>query len=295
MYPRGTQARIRQHTHAAQPKEVTMDTKRKPLVVDGRYRYTLSSYEPVAFTIEIKSVTEAEVQRGIDGIFAEMGLESGSVVSDSWVAEHVPGAASASELRSLVREQLEAYNAEFSLAMRRGRCMDELSARLEQRVPAGEVARLRTSLIEGLEHETSQAGLTLADALWGMGMDEDAFNAMIDQQAEVEAAREAALDAMVDEYALHADETELPALLGLSPKDTQAMVADARARGAYGSLMRHAARQKALDIVEAEARCTFMSEGAPVVLEQGAAGAAAPEPATPAAPAQGGHPHLRLV
>lgn len=211
-----------------------MPKKPEPLVIDGRYRYTLSSYEPVSITVTVPHLTDDEVAYGVAGVLAESGLADGEIASDAWVREHVSGASSADELRQAVRTQLEALNSRYADVSKPAFCAEQLATRLEQDVPASAVAEVRAALMDDLKAQVGQAGISL----------------------------DAALDAMADKLGITVDETELPGLLGLSPKATQELVAQARAHGGLDQVLRHARRKKASDSVVSACSCTYRHESA---------------------------------
>ena len=237
-----------------------MPRKPQPLVIDGHYRYTLSSYEPVSITVTVPYLTEDEVDYGVEEVLCESGLAEGEHADDAWVRAHVPGVSGTEELARAVRAQLEAINARNADASRPMLCADALAERLEQDVPDEEVAKVKARLMEDIDAKVRQAGLTLDEALVGMGMAATAVEAMLDAQARAQAERGAALDAMADEMGISVDETELPGLLGTSPKATRELVADARAHGRLGEVLWRARRNKASASVTAACSCTYEHE-----------------------------------
>lgn len=239
-----------------------MPKKPEPLVIDGHYRYTLSSYEPVSITVTVPHLTDDEVAYGVAGVLAESGLADGETASDAWVREHVSGVSSIDELRQAVRAQLEALNSRYADASKPALCAEQLAARLEQDVPASAVAEVRATLMDDLKAQVGQAGISLDDALAGMGVPAGTLESMLDGQARVESEKDAALDAMADKLGITVDETELPGLLGLSPKATQELVAQARAHGGLDPVLRHARRKKASDSVVGACSCTYRRESA---------------------------------
>lgn len=237
-----------------------MPRKPEPLFIDGRYRYTLSSYEPAEVTVTIPYVSDDDVSLGVAGVLRECGWQGAGEPDDAWVGANVQGASSPDDLRATVRAELARMNESYAEASKASECAGELAGRLEQSVPAAVVARLRESILQGLEAQTQQAGLSLSDALAGMGVEAGSLDAMLDEQARDEAEREAALDAYAQHKGLAVDETELPSLLGLSPKDARALIADARAHGQLDDVLAHALRVKASGMVVAECRCTYAHE-----------------------------------
>lgn len=160
-----------------------MPKKPEPLVIDRHYRYTLSSYEPVSITVTVPRLTDDEVAYGVAGVLAESGLADGEIASDAWVREHVSGVSSVDELRQAVRAQLEALNSRYADASKPALCAEQLATRLEQDVPASAVAEVRAALIDDLKAQVRQAGISLDDALAGMGVPAGTLESMLDGQA----------------------------------------------------------------------------------------------------------------
>ena len=95
-----------------------------------------------------------------------------------------------------------------------------------------------------------------------MGMSPEEFQAMLANQAIELATQEAALDAFADEYAIVADESELPGVLEVSPTMAKQIIEDARAHNALDDLLRVAVRTKVRNILAAEAEVTYEHESA---------------------------------
>ena len=209
-----------------------MPNKPEPLFIDGHYHYTLSSYDPVEATLTIPHLTDEEVGYGIAGIVAERGWKEDGLPTDAWVAENVEGLGTLDELKQAVREELEQINARYVESTKGGLCAEELAKRVEQRVPAAIVDRARDIVRQGFEMQAAQNGVALTQLLAASGMSEHDYEHAVDEEARAMAEQNAALDAIVDEYAIYVDETELPAILGLSPKDAKTVIDDAREHGA---------------------------------------------------------------
>ena len=91
--------------------------------------------------------------------------------------------------------------------------------------------------------QAAQNGVALAQLLAASGMSEHDYEHAVDEEAQAMAEQNAALDAIVDEYAIYVDETELPAILGLSPKDAKTVIDDAREHGGLEEVMAFARRR----------------------------------------------------
>ena len=231
-----------------------MPNKPEPLFIDGHYHYTLSSYDPVEATLTIPHLTDEEVGYGIAGIVAERGWKEDGLPTDAWVAENVEG------LGTL--DELEQINARYVESTKGGLCAEELAKRVEQRVPTAIVERARDIVRQGFEMQAAQNGVALAQLLAASGMSEHDYEHAVDEEAQAMAEQSAALDAIVDEYAIYVDETELPAILGLSPKDAKTVIDDAREHGGLEEVMAFARRRRALEAVVRDASFTEEHETA---------------------------------
>ena len=227
-----------------------MANKPEPLFIEGHYRFTLSSYDPVQITITVPHVSEREVEAELNGALRSRGHAGEEAPSDEWVAEHFEGIESLSALRDAIRTEQERMNQAYSEFSKASLCATELAKRLEH------------SLIQGYQQYTQQQGLPLEAVLSGMGMSPEEFQAMLANQAIELATQEAALDAFADEYAIVADESELPGVLEVSPTMAKQIIEDARAHNALDDLLRVAVRTKVRNILAAEAEVTYEHESA---------------------------------
>lgn len=226
-----------------------MPNKPEPLFIDGHYHYTLSSYEPVEVTLTIPHLTDEEVGYGIAGIVAERGWNDDDLPTDAWLAENVEGINTLAELQQAVREELEQINARYVESTKAGLCAEELARRVEQRIPTESIERARDTVRQGFEMQAMQNGVDLARLLAASGMSEHDFEHAVSEEAQALAEQDAALDAIVDEYAIYVDETELPGILGMSPKDAKALIEETRKHGDYEDMMAFARRRRALESV----------------------------------------------
>ncbi|WP_343005929.1 MULTISPECIES: hypothetical protein [unclassified Collinsella] len=239
-----------------------MANKPEPLFIEGHYHFTLSSYDPVQVTITVPHVSEREVEAELSGALRSRGHAGEDAPSDEWVAEHFEGIESLSALRDAIRSEQERMNQAYSEFSKASLCATELAKRLEQSVPAQLVQTASDSLIQGYQQYTQQQGLPLEAVLSGMGMSPEDFQAMLANQAIELATQEAALDAFADEYAIVADESELPGVLEVSPTMAKQIIEDARAHNALDDLLRVAVRTKVRNILAAEAEVTYEHETA---------------------------------
>ena len=280
-----------------------MPNKPEPMFINGRYHFTLSSYEPVEVTLTIPHLTETEVGYGMAGVLAERGWNRAEPPSDAWIAEHVDGISSLGELSQAVHEELEQINQQYLEASKPGVCAEKLAERLEQSVPESLVQEARDTVYQGLAMQAQQAGLSPEQAIASMGMTPGEFEDMVEEQAQSLAAQDAALEAIVEEYAIYADETEIPELLGLSPKDAQYVIEDARKHNDFDEMMAFARRRKAATAVARDANVSYENETAEQAakrVEQMRAqmGTQVPDDKDDEKGSggdKGGHPHLELV
>lgn len=298
-----------------------MPNKPAPPFVGGRFRYTLNSYEPVEITITIPRITVEEVQMGVAEVLNASGLQQRGIPSDEWIAQNVDGVSSLEELRQAVREHLEAMQQEEAETSKLAHCTMRLSERLEQSVPASEVERAHADILEDLESHMAETGYDLSQALAGAGVDRKYLDDLLAARAEEEASGAAALDAMADHMGMTVDETELPGLFELSPRDVHRLIEDAKLHGDLDELLQDARRIKVEDLVVSECRCTYQQETEeeasrrgqelfdqmerwvgqygisldPSLDEDGAGSGDQDVPGSGSSPQAGPHAHLRLV
>ena len=238
-----------------------MPKKRTPAFRDGRYRYTLSSYEPLEATIPLAYVTDEEVEMNARAVLREYtGYSSMRLPSDAWIRENLEGEESLDDLFASIREQLEASNEEDAARLKPTICLEALAQRLEQEVPEEEVEREQADLRREFEEHVKSNGFEPAQALLDMGLSAATSDAMFAEQARREAAKGAALDAYADHFGITADTTELPAILELSPTSARDLIAQARANGETVDLLFQARRHKTAQIVLSTCRFTYDQE-----------------------------------
>ena len=281
-----------------------MPNKPEPLFVNGHYVYTLSSYDPVEVTLTIPHLSDDEVGIAMGSLIAQHGWNSADVPSDAWIAENITGISNFDELRQAVREELEAINDQYVESTKTGLCAEKLVERLEQSIPAEAVQRSLDTLYQGIAMQAHDAGLSPEQAIASMGMTPDEFEHAMTHEAEGLAAQDAALDAIVDEYAIFVDETEVPELLGVSPKDAQSMIEDAKEHHDFDEMMAFCRRRKAVAAVARDAKYTMEHETAEQAAQRVAQMRAQLDTMAVGEKGEGaggdddqasGHPHLELV
>lgn len=272
-----------------------MPNKPEPLFIDGHYHYTLSSYEPVEVTLTIPHLTDEEVGCGIAGIVAERGWNDDDLPTDAWIAENVEGINTLAELQQAVREELEQINARYVESTKAGLCAEELARRVEQRIPAESIEHARDTVRQGFEMQAMQNGVDLAQLLAASGMSEHDFEHAVSEEAQALAEQDAALDAIVDEYAIYVDETELPGILGMSPKDAKALIEETRRHGDYEDMMAFARRRRALESVIRDASFAEEHETAEQAARRVAEMRAQMQTEVPGDEGKGEEPRFKLV
>jgi|LAHU01.1.fsa_nt_gb FKBP-type peptidyl-prolyl cis-trans isomerase (trigger factor) len=235
--------------------------KPAPLALGDRYYYTLTSYEPVAIEVEVPLVTDADVDMAVRSIAAERGVTP-EQMTDEWIKANLDGAESLAQVRDAVRSQLAQMNQQLVDSSKPAKAAEELAKRLVQAVPADEVARYREGVRQQFEMELAEEGLTRETFLSSSGASPASLEHMFDQEAKTAAEQSAALDAYAQEKKLSIDDTEIPGLLRLPPKDAAQLIDDARAHGQIEQLRQAAVRNKAAQVVTAEASCSYHHETA---------------------------------
>lgn len=237
-----------------------MPRKPEPLFVNGHYVYTLSSYDPVEVTLTKPCLTDDEVGIAVAALISQHGWDSPEIPSDIWISQNIEGIHSFEELQQAVRAELEQMNEQYTESGKVGLCAEKLAERLEQSLPAEAVRRSLDTLYQGIAMQARDAGLSPEQAIASMGMTPEEFEHAMTHEAESLAAQDAALDAIVDEYAIYVDETEVPELLGVSPKDAQYMIEDAKKHQDFDEMLAFCRRRKASIAVVRDATYTYIQE-----------------------------------
>jgi FKBP-type peptidyl-prolyl cis-trans isomerase (trigger factor) len=232
--------------------------KPAPLKIGNTYHYTLSSYEPVSITVVVPSVTDADVEFGLAGIASDKGAKLADV-NDAWVKENL-GAPSVAEVREALRRQLEQMNAQYAEDSKPGLCATELSKRLNQAVPADEIARYAAQLEQSMAFDAMSQGVQLDEYLAQMGVMRSQFDEMLTARGKEGAEQQAALAAYAAEKKLKVDDSEIPALLGMSVADGQKVIEDAKKAGQLGDLRRDCLNMKAANVAATECSCNYVHE-----------------------------------
>ncbi|MGI6231056.1 MAG: hypothetical protein ACOYJL_09180 [Tractidigestivibacter sp.] len=236
--------------------------KPEPLVIGNKAFYTLTSYDPVEVQVIEPLTTDDEVELALSAIAEQAGGTREDLEDPSWVEKHLGESSTIDELKDQVRKELDAMNETTVQNQITEQCLEKLSERLCQSVPQNQVEQYENLIARELMASLTggQAGVTLNDALRSMSISSAQFEALVKEQAKVEAEHAAALDAYASEKKIKVDETELPHLMGLSPADAEAILKKAKAAGQMDALLDSAKRNKALNVVISEAHVTRSKE-----------------------------------
>ncbi len=234
-------------------------SKPQPIRLGDRYLYTLTSYAPVEVEVTMELVTEEDIDLTLESLADEAGVALADV-DDEWVRAHAVGAGTVAELRERIREDRLQQARRLAERDKQERASEALAERLGQALPADEVARYRAMLLRSNELDAGRMGLALDDLLARSGLSRSAFDATLDQEAEVMASREAAFSAFASERKLKVDDSEIPFLLGLSAAETRELLESARRSGGFEDLRRQCLITKASHVVAAECTCAYREE-----------------------------------
>lgn len=237
----------------------------EPLIIGGRAHYTLTSYDPVSIEVEVPSLPEDAIDEAMRFTIMQAGGGPERMFDDAWIRDKFDGIHGASELRDMIRRQLNEIDAQMAEEQKYSACADELAKRLIQRVPREDVSIRRQFVEQAFRMSIESEGITEEVFLAQSGMRKQDLEAMFASQAQMVAEREAAVSAWADHYNIQVGDEEIPALLGIRDLSEAGDLQEARTAARYF---------KAMQAILDECQCTYKHE--------------APEP-----PAK--HPHLKLV
>lgn len=234
--------------------------KPQPFILDGRAYYTLSSYDPVSITVNVPYVTDADVDYMLNAAVAQAGGTAENLADPTWISAHFDGIADAAQLRDAVRAEIASANEQMAEASKPTLCAEELAKRLNQSVPADELARVRSGLEQAFAARLAQQGLTPEQFLAQTGGRQGTMDSTFDEQASELAEQQAAIDAYASKNHIKATREEMPGLLGVDPTQFEALASQAKTTGELDALQDTATRNKALDQVVSECTCTYHHE-----------------------------------
>ncbi len=234
--------------------------KPQPLMVNNQAYYTLTSYEPVQVTVHVAHPTPEEIDMGLEAMLGDLGATPADLNNPAWISEHFEGLSSVMELREAMRQELELMNMEIATSQKAAACVDELRKRLRQSVTPQRLNDARELVDHSFAESLDADGLTVAQFMQQTGTTEAMLDAMLEARSRDTAEGGAALLAYAREKKIRVDESELPELMGMDPKDAAQVVAGSRAAGQYDRLMEGALLTKATKIVVDESICTYEHE-----------------------------------
>lgn len=233
--------------------------KPAPLEIGGKYMYTLTSYDPVEVTIKVPRATKEEAHIEALHLAQEKGFE-GDELSDAWVKDNIEDCDSVATLEEELMAEIQQLNQNYVERAKPSLCASKLAERLCQSVPEHVVTETANIMRQQFEMSLQAQGQSLDAFMSQVGLDETHLMALIAKDAKENAEQQAALDAYASEKKLKVDDTELPMLLGLSPKDANDLIKQAKEHNQIESLRQGALRNKALSIVASESTCTYEHE-----------------------------------
>lgn len=236
--------------------------KPEPLVIGGHAHYTLTSYDPVSVEVQVHDITDEDVEQALQAAIVQMGGGPERLADDAWIRDHFDDVHGAAELRSVMREELEAMNDEMTDRQLATACASELAKRLVQRVAREQVAQVHEDIEQTFVMTLQQQGLSLDMFLAQTGGSKAEMDAMFNEQARKTAEEEAAIDAWAEKNGITISNDELPQVLGIPPTQAKQMMDSLVAAGQVEKLRRTAVRSKALGMIMDECSCTYVHDGA---------------------------------
>lgn len=234
--------------------------KPEPLVIGGRAHYTLTSYEPVSIEIEAHRITDEDVSSAMQFAIMQAGGGPERLNDDAWVRDKFEGIArSSSELRTVVRAQLEETNELMMEEQKIGACANALANRLVQRVPRDQIERTREFVAQSFYMSLAQEDMTEAEFLSSSGMSAKDLQLMLDEQAKTTAEHEAAISAWAEHFNLQVNDDEVSDFLGVPPSEKDRFANDYTAipMAKKDELRAMAVQNKAMASIVSECSCTY--------------------------------------
>ena len=230
-----------------------------PMQIGDRYLYTLSSYEPVEVEVTVPYITDLDVDMAIEGIIAQAGGTKEDI-NDQWIAEKLNGVESVEQLKEEIYAQLKDMQSHFVEEEKQTEAVSKLAGRLQQQVPAGDIAVMRNNLQNAFEQQLKRDGITKEQFEQTLDNSGDFMDMVLGSQAKQICEQGAALDAYVSEKKIEIEDSEIPAMLGMPGEAGAEVLEQARKAGDFDYLKQQALRTKAARIVVAEATCSYHHE-----------------------------------
>lgn len=234
--------------------------KPEPLILGNKAMYTLTSYDPVEVEVTVPAVTEEEIDMAIEHMVAEAGGTEKDLDNDAWVAEKFPGVASKDAFRAQMRSTLSSMNTRMAEEQKEQKCIEAITERLCQSVPKSFVDDLIEDMRLSFAHEAIESGMEPDKFLASMGLNEQAFEAMIGEQAKTISEQNAALDAYASEKKLKVSDDEIVRYMRVPADKVEEFFEEAKAAKQLDRLRDAAVRSKAVNSIVAECSCTYNHE-----------------------------------
>ncbi|MDO4536905.1 MAG: hypothetical protein Q4B54_02005 [Coriobacteriales bacterium] len=234
--------------------------KPDPLYIDGRPRYTLSSYEAPAVVIHILHVCEEDVEMALEETLEQYGGDMSKLDDSEWLRQRFGGIDNAEELREMIREELRSPDGPIARNQKVTQSLDVLIQRLVERIPDDVFESTRLGVKEKLNELYGTDDMPESFLISRAGMNKAEFNEMVDAQAEESAKYDAVMNAWADHFHLEVKDEEIPQLLGVNEVQTRDFVESMHRTGQW-ELAHEAARlNKALEAIIASCNCTYEYE-----------------------------------
>lgn len=234
--------------------------KPEPLVIGGKATYTLTSYDPISITVHVPFLTEEEIDYACEAAVVRAGGTVDDLNNDIFIAEHFEGISSAQEFRAVVTADMRQFNTRMAEEQKVEQATSALAARLVQRVPEQFIASSREYTRQALQMTIAQMGLTVDDYMRQMGITKAQLDELVEMQARAAAEGDAAMDAWIAHRKITIADEEIARYLGVMPSQAEEILAQAAAAGELEDVRLAGLRAKALEIVIAEANCTYEHE-----------------------------------
>lgn len=236
-------------------------SKPQPLMIGGRYHFTLTDDSPLELTVRRPLITETDYADARAMALEGQGLTEAEL-DDKSAAEHFAGAGvhSVAEFDTWISDSLEHLADEAVATQVQVSALEALSDRLREAVPTELVAARASELIAAYQADIEQQGGTLEAVIAASGGTRDDLEAMAHQDAEVLLQHEFALSAFAAKRKLTVKPDELPELMHLPAEVVSQFVEQAKQDGSYDDLLNEAKITKAIQTVMLEAKVTVQEE-----------------------------------
>lgn len=235
--------------------------KPQPIMIGGRYHFTLTDDSPIELTVRRPLITETDYVEARAMALAGQGLTEDDL-DDKSVAEHFGGAGvqSVAEFDTWISDSLEHLADEAVATQVQVGALDTIASRLREAIPQELVAARAEELIAAYQQDIEQQGGTLEAVIAASGGSRDDLEQMAYQDAEVLLQHEFALSAFAAKRKLSVGEDELPELMHLPAEVVNQFVAEAKQAGTFDDLLNEAKLTKAIQTLMLEAKVNVTIE-----------------------------------